>query len=590
MKIRLITTAVAAVLSSWAPMGSARESVALPYTFGVAPGDSVGQATGIDTTGSGLLTINNNLNINSLNDIGGGITSSDSEVASILFIGNSTISGFTGTSLIRFLDITAGANNTTVNFNGDVFTTQFHHAGSGTVNFNGNVNQSIVASSYIFGGDGVLNIGTNKIFNSALTTTAGDNTGTLSFNGGNSMIGAIGAESAALKQINLIGGDVNIIGAIFVKGFNLASNTLSMTGALTTSFGGTIATTFASNTNFGNIVVTGASNINAAGLTVVPTVTGALTNGTTYRILSAGSGTDNATILVINNNPRYTFSGLPTSLGNIDIILTAITPLSTLVISPEAIVVAPILDVNAPVNTDLRVVQDAIATLPTAGAINNALTQLAPANTNLAAPWVAVQATQLITDTWMARLDEIRNMCCDTACDTSNKQSSSIQKNECKSPEKHSNWWIKGVGKVGSQDDASNLNGYQTKAVGVMLGYDVAVSENTRVGLGGGYVNSHIDGNHSDNKTKVDSYHLTTYFKFAPEAFFIQGAVTAGVDQYNGSRHIEFTGVNRLARSDVNGQQYTASISAGKHFGFNETSITPLLGLQASYLHVASYK
>lgn len=74
MKIKLITAAVAAVIAAWAPISSARQDVALPYPFGVAPGDSVGQETGIDTTGAALLTINPNININTLNDVGGGIT------------------------------------------------------------------------------------------------------------------------------------------------------------------------------------------------------------------------------------------------------------------------------------------------------------------------------------------------------------------------------------------------------------------------------------------------------------------------------------------------------------------------------------
>ena len=118
MKLKLIFAAVAAAITTWAPTSSARESVALPYIFGVAPGDSVGQATGVDTTGAGLLTVNPNININTLNDVGGGVTSNINNVASILFTGNSTITGFTGTNLIRFIDITAGANATTVNFNG----------------------------------------------------------------------------------------------------------------------------------------------------------------------------------------------------------------------------------------------------------------------------------------------------------------------------------------------------------------------------------------------------------------------------------------------------------------------------------------
>lgn len=53
---------------------SSLHSSALPYVFGVAPEDSVGQETGIDSTGAGLLTINPDININTLNNVGAGMT------------------------------------------------------------------------------------------------------------------------------------------------------------------------------------------------------------------------------------------------------------------------------------------------------------------------------------------------------------------------------------------------------------------------------------------------------------------------------------------------------------------------------------
>lgn len=593
MKIRIMTAAVAAVLSTWAPLSSARQTVALPYIFGVAPGDSVGKLTGLDTTTAGLLTVNNNININTSNDVGGAITT-DNAGSSILFVGNSTVTGFTGASVNSFLDISAGANATTVNFNGNVFTTQFHHAGTGTVNFNGNVTGTGAASSYIFGGDGFLNIGANNIFNSALTTTAGDNTGTLTLNSGSSVIGAVGAGSAAIKQLNVVGGNASITGAVFVRAIDLGANTLTIDGALTTSAGGSIATTFISDTGYGNIQMGAhAYNITGGAITITPVVTGALTlGGSPYRIVNAPGGaiTENVPITINNTNPRYTFSAGLTNMSYLDISLVSITPLVTIVTTPDAKKVAPILDVNAAIGTDLRVVQDAIAVLPNTAAINNALAQLAPANTNLAAPLIASQASQLIASTWMSRLDEVQNACCDTACDTENKKAAPANRRECKSQEQQTNWWMKGMGKVGSQDDANGMNGYQTKAVGAMVGYDVPVTENTRVGLGAGYVNSRINGSHSDNQTKIDSYHLTAYFNYAPDAFFIQGAMTAGIDRYEGSRYIQFPGISRQAKSDVNGQQYTAMITAGKHFGLNETIITPMVGLKASHLYVDSYK
>lgn len=409
MKVKLIYVAVSVAIATWAPATSARETVALPYIFGVAPGDTIGEATGVDTTGAGLLTVNPNININSLNDVDGGITSNINNVASILFVGNSTITGFTGTNLIRFIDITAGANATTVNFNGNVFTTAFNLSGTGTVNFNGNLNQGVVASSTNFAGDGFINIGANRLFNSAITTNTA-NTGTLTLNSGSSVIGAIGGANG-LKRINVVGGNVSVNGAIQARQFDLGSNTLTMIGALTTNAGGIINTRLASDSVFGKIIVNGDSAINAGGVTVVPTVAGALTNGTTFRIVDAPSGTNNALVSVINNSPRYTFSGLPTTLGNVDIVLTGVAPLATLVTAPGALALAPVLDVNAPVGNDLRTVQDAIAVLPNAVAINNALAQLAPSNTNLAAPWISGQATRMFEDQWMARFDEVQNNC-----------------------------------------------------------------------------------------------------------------------------------------------------------------------------------
>ncbi|OZA34938.1 MAG: hypothetical protein B7X82_02910 [Hydrogenophilales bacterium 17-64-65] len=564
MKVKLITAAVAAVIAAWAPHGLARQTVALSYFFGDYPVDSVGQATGIDTTGEALLTVRPDININTLNDVGGGITNDGDNLASILFEGNSTVSGFTGTGSQRFNAITAGANATTVNFNGNVFATTFNVSGTGTVNFNGSVNPGIVAASTIIQNDGFVNVGANQLFNSAITTLTA-NTGTLTLNGGSSVIGAIGGASG-LKQVNVVGGNASVIGAVQALGFDLGANTLAINGALTTNAAGTISTTFASDSVFGKIVATGNSAIDAGGVTVITTVTGALTDGTTYRIVSSPSGTNAAPVNVINTSPRYTFTGLPTTLGNVDIQLTGIAPLSTLVTAPGALAIAPILDVNAPIGSDLRIIQDAIAVLPTTGAIDNALAQLAPGNTNLAAPWVAAQTTRLFEDLWMAQMDQIQ-----TAAEQKGK------------------WWAKGFGSQGEQDNVANMNGYDTEAYGLMLAYDKPLDNETRVGFGGGYANSSIDGNHSSGNTDIDSYQVTGYLHHEPGPWFVQAAVTAGVNDYESTRHIVFPGVNRTATSDYSGQQYSGIVTVGKHYQVNETTITPLASLQATHLRVGSY-
>jgi subtilase-type serine protease len=69
----------------------------------------------------------------------------------------------------------------------------------------------------------------------------------------------------------------------------------------------------------------------------------------------------------------------------------------------------------------------------------------------------------------------------------------------------------------------------------------------------------------------------------------VQGALTLGMDRYNGSRSIVFPGVSRAASADYTGQQYTGLVSAGRHFVLNQTTITPLASMQVSRIHVGSY-
>ena len=383
MKTRFICACVAAVLAAWTLPGVARETVALPGGVG-----ATGVLTGVDTTGAGVLTVAPSQNINTTNDPGGAVRQTAGSTATITFGGGSTVSGAVGALTPGFtsplFNINAGVTGTTVNFGGPVFTTTLSVTGTGTVNFNGDT-----TAATNFAADGFINLGAGRTLTGAMTTaTAG--TGTLTLNGGSTMVGAIGGASG-VKLVNVVGGNAAITGAVQSLGFNLGANTLAITGALTTNAGGAIATTLTSNTLPGNGNITAANaDYLGVGITVVPTVGGTLTPGTIFKIVN-GTATAGKPITVINSNPRYTFTGALGGVaadGDVSIVLAGVAPLATIVTTPAAVAVAPILDVTAPAGSDLLVVQNAIAALPSAAAINNALTQLAPGTTNLAAPRV----------------------------------------------------------------------------------------------------------------------------------------------------------------------------------------------------------
>ncbi|WP_172150235.1 autotransporter family protein [Pseudomonas tumuqii] len=571
MKASLISVAVAAAIVAWAPISLAREAVALPGVVGAE-----GELNGVDTTGGATLTINDGQNVNTNNDLGGAFTTASNNTGNLLFLGDSIVTGSTGQPGVLFLNISAGATGSTVDFNGDVFATTTQISGEGTVNFNGDV-----ISAPVFVGDGFLNLGAGQLLTGAVTTNTA-NTGTLTLNSGSNINGAIGGANG-LKQINVSGGNASITGAVQAQGFNLGANTLAITGALTTNANGTIATSLAGNTVYGNIQPSGASNINAAGITVIPTVTGVLTAGTTFRIVGGLAGTNGATVTVLNSNPLYTFSSVPTTTGDVLITVESVS----LGVPVADVVAGALLGSAAPAGSDLQVVQGAVLALPNAAAVTDALAQLAPSSTNLAAPWVAGQATRLMEDMLQARVDEIQSMCCDTSCGADRPQP---EVRKCKGDEQPSNWWAKTFGNAGSQGDVDNNYGYDTKTYGLVLAYDRPVSENTRVGVSAGYANSTIDGNNSSGETTIDSYQLTGYLNYTPGPWYVQGALTAGMDRYEGERQIIFPGVNRVAKSDYDGQQYTALVSAGKHFYFDqEVTVTPFASLQTSLLKVDGY-
>lgn len=571
MKANLISLAVAAAIVAWAPISSAREAVALPGVVGAE-----GQLNGVDTTGDAILTVGDNQNINTNNDAGGAFTTASGGTGELLFSGTSTVTGSTGQTGTRYRNISAGAAGETVTFNGPVFAQTLAVSGTGTVNLLGDV---IAATNFV--GDGFFNLGSGRTLIGAVTTNTA-NTGTLTLNNGSNVIGAIGGASG-LKFVRVAGGNAAVTGAVQARGFELGANTLSINGALTTNAGGTIASTLAGNAVFGNIQPSGSSNIDASGITVIPTVTGILTPGTTFTIVRGLSGTIGAPVAVLNTNPLYTFSSVPTTTGDVLITVESV-PLAAG--SPLAAGIAPvILAAPALPGSDLQSAQGAILALPSLAAVSNALAQLAPNTTNLAAPWVAGQATQLMGDALTAHLSELESQCCDTSCKPYKSETL-----KCETSQQQSNLWLKGLGSLGRQDSVDGINGYDTKAYGLVLGYDMPVNENTRIGLSTGFVQSDIDENGFSGEATVDSYQVKAYVEYNPEPWYVQGSLAAGVDRYDGSRQIIYPGVNRTADSNYDGRQYTALISAGKHIALGrEITLTPFASLQASNIQVDSY-
>ena len=134
-----------------------------------------------------------------------GLTLRNANLATLDFLGNSTVVGQIGAPSVNGIlatstprDVYAGANGSVVNFGGKVFVsaTTFHVVGTGTVNF-----ADDLVGPLVYEANGTVNFADTKGIVGVVTTTA-QNQGILNFLGSTTLVGSIGALGANLESVS----------------------------------------------------------------------------------------------------------------------------------------------------------------------------------------------------------------------------------------------------------------------------------------------------------------------------------------------------------------------------------------------------
>ena len=614
-----------AAVAAWCPASFAQRQTAVGP--GIIPLNATGVLGGVDMSGSattGTLTVGvpggPAMDIFTLNNppVAGfvAVSTAASSQGNIVFNSSSTVYGAIGVTQPGgpfLLNITGGNAGTAVNFLGPVFATTLNVSGTGTVNFNSG-STNITATN--FAADGTISLAPNTTVIGALTTTAGSQTGTLALGGGSVLDGAVGG-AIGLRSINVVGGSnlagvsSTITGAVNAYSFSLGTNTLNIGGALTianSTPSGVINTTLASPTVYGNIRPVGATNLGPTlRINVTVPSTALIPVGTQFNIVQtqAGtvqSGTNGSVVTVIvqdPTNPLYTFSAVPpagTVAGLVAIRTTGI-PLLVPVAPPPGVVPTPITPVAAPIvpvlialiptlpatpTIDLvQTVLPAINALADPVAVVNAVAQLAPSAPDVAAPLVTFQGIQQFQSLWLSRLDDV--MCGQVSHQTKEEART------CRANEPRSGWWLKAFGYFGNQGSQDAFVGYNSRIFGTMIAYDAALGTDTRAGFGIGYGRSTIDGKTFDARTNFNTYQATAYIGHEQGPWFVQGDASFGWNDYTGTRHISFPGINRTAQAGYSGQDYTGFLTAGYRAFAQGFTITPLASLQYTHMNLNGY-
>ena len=461
------------------------------------------------------------------------------------------------------------------------------------------------------GGTFIIEPGTTFV---GAITNAGAGIGTLVLNSASQLNGAVATSVSPLLQVTL-NGNATIIGATSAEIFNLGQNTLTNQGALNLPSGLVINTKVITNTLFGNINAVGSAdsiagssvqvNVDASGVV-------ALTPNAPLFVVSASGTTSGLPVSVTSNSVLYSFIGENLN-GNITITPT-LHPAITL---PGGIgsVFTGLLAVaaNNP-GSDIAAVIAALVALPSATAINNALLQFNPI-VDGAMTRMSFESAKQFQQLWTLHMTNGRCVYaqeCDSDCYTlgkngeylgrdgkpvSKKKQAECEKKRnagcdssinCDSVSNRWEVWADGFGLWGHQDKHHGSNSYNANLYGGMVAVQGPIIRELSAGIGGGYAHTRVDRTH-DNDSTIQMYDGTAYLSFNPTHWYLDAAFSFDFNQYKDKRHIKFPGVNRTARADYVGRQYTGLLAGGYRFYEWCAIFTPLASLQYSHLDVNKY-
>lgn len=151
--------------------------------------------------------------------------------------------------------------------------------------------------------------------------------------------------------------------------------------------------------------------------------------------------------------------------------------------------------------------------------------------------------------------------------------------------------WGRIFGGQANQGERDGVSGYHANYGGFMLGGDLQVRPDWRVGALFNLAHTNVgnDGNNSGSSASVNSYGLTAYAGYDGHPWYLN--LTAGVarQMYSTTRAVSFSGFSGMANGSFKGNLYTTSVEAGYPLAVGDATITPLAGVRYSTLKLDGY-
>jgi autotransporter-associated beta strand protein len=550
----------------------------------------------IDNTSAGALTLTtNNAQAWGGNFAFGGSDDLNLGTGAVTLVGNRVV--------------TVGANTLTVGgaIGGAHSLTK---AGAGTLTLNGvntytglttisagtlNLNEDLTTSSLAFSGPGTVNLAADKNITGNITNVSGGTIGILNYLGNSTTGGNIGSSGIGgdLLGVNIQAGTLTMNHNIFAgttilndaAAVDISSNNLTIGGALNMIGSSRILLDILNSSTSGSITVTGAAGIPSTVLVDLNITSGQyIPHGTTYAVIDGTGGVVAGGNTITDNIPYVSF----TATGGEDLILVASrvgTGFDNWALTDNSRAAGRSLEdagFNSP-SGDMQTVLNTMEALQ-ASEIEGALNQMIP------------QIDRGIIDVNNAALNQnVQAMSNHLKYKRTGGSSGVSTGDEYGTV---NDVWIKAFGTYTIQNARDEVEGYRARIAGAAIGADILARDNKTAGLGLGYSNNNINSRKTGKvNTAVDSLQLSFYYGYDNELGYVPQDLiyfdllgSFAWNAYDASRTISFSSINRSAKANYDGQQYTMYAEAGYHAPVNNTTDwIPFISLQYTRLNVDGY-